>query len=302
MIMAELSGKTRGDATSFESMEDILTSTVFQLIRYFPTKDILVPIVNSIFEQNEIIETLDSSLDWKAHYHFWPIGKIKGRELDLLIELESPPLKYAFAIEAKYYSGPSDYLEPDTNSGALIFRNQLKDEYLDLLDGNYKSKGNQIHLESRITNRYLIYLTTHGAVPRIDINNAKREYGQSQPTQIEQSQIRILWTNWSRIWAEMKNCCLNEFPYYLIKQDLIELFEKRGLQDFTGFQKQPWHNTYESFFADDTSYNWFLRLNNFINKRYRNYFLEAWFRARMPIQLVGVSSFHFYKQGGHDEG
>jgi hypothetical protein len=298
--MAELYGKTGGDGTSLESMEDILTSTVFQLIRYFPAKDILVPFINSIFARNEITVSLDTSLDWKAHFHFWPIGAVKGRELDLLIELESPVCKFAFAIEAKYHSGPSDYQAIDADR--VIVRNQLADEYLDLIDGNYKSMGNPIHLESKKTDRYLIYLTMHAAIPGEDIKRAKKEYRILQPSQLEQSPIPILWTNWSSIWAKMKFYCLNEFPYYLIRQDLIELFEKRGLQDFSGFQKQTWHHSFRSFFEDDTSYNWFLLLNSYTNTRYTNHFVEAWFRARMPIQLVGVESFHFYEQGGHHEG
>jgi hypothetical protein len=139
MIIAELSGKVSENCPAPERWEDVLTSNVFQLMRYLKPEFGIVPFLNQTLENNNIPSQLDPDRAWKAEYYFWPLGMKKGREPDLVIYLKSENVNYLFTIEAKYHSGTSDTeMEID---GKHIIMSQLADEYMDLLERRCRYRG-----------------------------------------------------------------------------------------------------------------------------------------------------------------
>jgi len=62
MIIAELHGKLSEHSSSVDSSEDVLTSNVFQCLKYLKPSDGLVPFLNDVFYDNAINEQLDLSL------------------------------------------------------------------------------------------------------------------------------------------------------------------------------------------------------------------------------------------------
>ena len=80
MIMAELHGKLSEEASSIDTSEDVLTSNVFQCLRYLKPNDGIVPFLNAVFRDNGYKgaeDKLDRALEWEVDYYFWPVGKEK---------------------------------------------------------------------------------------------------------------------------------------------------------------------------------------------------------------------------------
>ena len=194
MIMAELHGKLSEEAPSIEASEDVLTSNVFQCIKYLNPKFGLIPIFNTVFKDNNISKKLDPLNDWKVEYFFWPEGKERKREPDLIIYLKSESEKYVIVIEAKYHSGPSnkEEIEEDTQKE---FGNQLSDEFIDLLRRSYKYTGKTIVLDCALDNCYLLYLTKHNIKPKLEIDSAIAQYQNNYPNSKIDIKDHLIWTN-----------------------------------------------------------------------------------------------------------
>ena len=249
MIIAELHGKSESSASSYEVSEDILTSNVFQLIRYLPTSIGLIALINEIFEDNKIKVKLDPGKKWDVNYDFWPLGTEIGREPDLLLQLESESDCYAVVIEAKYFSGPSDTENVDDETGA-ISGNQLSDQFIDLLEGNYKIKGKIKKLNASKEKRYILYLTKHSIKPKEELEKSINQFYNSDGNQGIDFHDYLLWTNWTKIWSVLKKINNYDFPIPIIINDLIDLLEKRGFKDFTGFTLEDWNVKKFSFWKE----------------------------------------------------
>ena len=71
MIIAELRGKLSDDqVSSIERSEDVLTSNVFQCMRYLPPNKGILPFLNEVFRDCGIQREISLNEEWKAEYYF----------------------------------------------------------------------------------------------------------------------------------------------------------------------------------------------------------------------------------------
>jgi hypothetical protein len=247
MIIAELSGKVSENCPAPERWEDVLTSNVFQLMRYLKPEFGIIPFLNQTLENSNIPSRLDPKRDWKAEYYFWPLGMKKGREPDLVIYLKSENINYLFTIEAKYHSGTSDTeMEID---GKHIIMSQLADEYMDLLERRYRYRGEKITFDVKLDNCFLLFLTKDNIKPQEDLDYALEQFSCGNPKKRREAARHIIWANWTSIWKLLKKSRMDEFPYNKIINDLVLLFERKGLKEFTGFTIDSWDEKYKSFYT-----------------------------------------------------
>jgi len=249
MITAELHGKLSENSSSVESSEDVLTSNVFQCLKYLKPSYGIVPFLNEVLRDNAVNEQLDLSQEWKVEYIFWPTGLDRKREPDVLIYLSAGESKYAIVVEAKYHSGPSDREEIDEESEGQ-FGNQLSDQFIDLMGGKYRIRNKIMNLDCRADNCYLLYLTGNSAKPKPEIDCAIGQYNQNSPYSKINIKEHLLWTNWTKIWSVLSRTNIDEFPYCLIRNDLISLLDKKGFKEFQGFQVEDWKEKYKSFYFE----------------------------------------------------
>ena len=263
MIIAELHGKLDSSASSYEISEDILTSNVFQLIRYLPASEVIIPFLNEALHAGKTGISIDPSLKWQVDYIFWPRGITMNREPDLMIQLESDENSYCFIIEAKYYSGPSDR-ETDESDDGQISGSQLGDQFIDMIKGVYAYNQETVKLAAPVKNRFLLYLTKHTVKPEEVIAVAVKQF-KSYRKKYKEIDIEknLLWANWTAIWKVLKDIEFKDYPYSIIQEDLVALLEKKGFKYFSGFNLFNWHKSEYSFWVNE----WFnLQYNKMYNK------------------------------------
>lgn len=246
MIIAEIFGKVSGNCPAPERWEDVLTSNVFQLMRYLRPEFGIIPYLNQTLENNNIPAHIDPKRDWNVEYYFWPLGVKNGREPDLVIYLKSEDVNYLFTIEAKYHSGTSD-AEMEMEGENITLR-QLADEYTDLLERRYRYRDKKIHFDVELHNCFLLFLTKHNIKPQEDLDYALDEFSRGDPKKRREAARHIIWANWTSIWKLLKKSRIDEFPYNKIINDLVLLFERKGLKEFTGFTIGPWDEKYRHFY------------------------------------------------------
>ncbi|MFC2165391.1 hypothetical protein ACFLT2_10410 [Acidobacteriota bacterium] len=274
--MAELKGKLSEESFSVERSEDVLTSNVFQCLRYLKPNDGIVPFLNAVFRSNgyKIAEDkLDRELEWEVDYYFWPVGVERKREPDVLLYLKSRETKYAIVVEAKYHFGPSDKEEIDKKSGNE-FGNQLSDQFIDLIKLRYRLYDKTINLECFKENCYLLYLTKNFAKPMLEINSAIEQYQQNSSESEINIKEHLLWTNWTKVWSVLKKIPIHDFPYDLIKNDLLSLLERKGFKEFSGFKIDDWEGKYKSFYREI----WFQMQHKFHDKEKAGFYYELLFQ------------------------
>jgi len=249
MIIAEILGKLSETSSSVESSEDVLTSNVFQCMRYLKPKYGIIPFLNQVFHDNAVNEQLDLAQEWKVEYNFWPTGLTQKREPDVLIYLHAGEKKYAIVVEAKYHSGPSDRedIEEETNTK---YGNQLSDQFIDLMEGKYKIRDKVLHLHCREERCYLLYLTGNNMKPKPEIQAAIEQYKHNSPESRIKIEKHLIWTNWTKVWSVLNGINIDEFPYSLIKRDLISLLDRKGFKEFQGFKIEDWEEKYTPFYKE----------------------------------------------------
>src|SRR5688572_5066022 len=124
MIFADMRGKL-GDhcARAHERGEDVLTSTVFGLIRYLPIEEGLLRVLRRVrpVVKDDENPTLRSDAAWidtrhvrTARVEFWPSFEAFGEpDVLLWLEDESGARLHVVLIEAKYLSPKSGRAEED---------------------------------------------------------------------------------------------------------------------------------------------------------------------------------------------
>ena len=92
MIMAELHGKLSEEASSIDASEDVLTSNVFQCMRYLKPQDGILPFLNAVFRDNGY-QGDEDKLDWTLDWNFTP--KPVPGFVDMII---SPDIYYLWQL------------------------------------------------------------------------------------------------------------------------------------------------------------------------------------------------------------
>ncbi len=272
MIIAELHGKLSEEASSIDTSEDVLTSNVFQCLRYLKPNNGIVPFLNAVFRDNGYKgaeDKLDRALEWEVDYYFWPVGVERKREPDVLIYLKTGKAKYIVVVEAKYHSGPSDKEDFDEESQKQ-FGNQLSDQFIDLLKRKYRVSNKTVDLECDKKNCYLLYLTKNFTKPKPEMDAAIEQYQQNFPNSKINIVEHLMWTNWTKIWSILNSKPIESFPQILIRNDLLALLERKGFKEFTGFCFEEWEKQFRSFYKEI----WFRQESKSYSKKNAQFYYE----------------------------
>jgi hypothetical protein len=238
-IMAELHGKISSTGSNItDTMEDLLTSNVFQLLRYIPIQHGLIPILTKAenVEDDDISTVVRLSLPDninRAVYHFW--RRFDNCEPDLFIELmQEYKLIANILIEAKYLSGKSGTPVFEDDQGKTLYiagSDQLEREWTVLK--NHSAESN--------TPFYLIYLTMDWVMPKDAIEESIQVIEKD-------SRKEIYWLNWQSINSTLKEIlCMDVNDETMMRdkviiQDIVELLSKKGLKEFAGYKVITEHN------------------------------------------------------------
>lgn len=245
MTIAELHGKLSSTGSNaHDRREDLLTSDVFGTLRYLPPRSGIIPFLCLAMEKTAPQSARDlNDMDDEAiavRYGFWPHGRATGREPDVVIEISTPSgPAFAFTIESKYESGPSD-IEREDQEVAPGGR-QLGDQFEDLLQPDPYT---DMRLQAPIKNRFLVYVTAHLRCPDETLSLARAQLEKRHSSgfidlsglssQIWQS--NMLWASWADVWTVMKDLTFSAFPFDIISTDLMKLLERKGFRRFSGMR------------------------------------------------------------------
>lgn len=213
MLQALLHGKLSHE---IEGMEDVLTSSVFGILKYIPPEKGLIPFLQCAIpyppDEDSLIDISDIE---DIEYDFWPWLEIEGYygcEPDIIIKLKLANNKnLLILIEAKYQSGKSSEADEKYKSPT----DQLAREWVSL--ESICKKNNSIPI--------LIYLTAGVGFPRNDIQSSLSELKLKVP----QSKPNIYWLSWRHLYSL---CMQTE---HMMLNDLKMLLERLELKFFNGW-------------------------------------------------------------------
>jgi hypothetical protein len=237
MIFAELRGKLRDDySLAHERAEDLLTSSVFQLLRYLPPEQGLLPLLLAARTVRQpwvafgAVDAVDVEL--------WPSFGSAGQP-DVLLHLFSERRQtHAILIEAKLYAGKSGRSAPDDSGGngnthehdladhgpavSAVTHRELVHERDQLV--KYWQELQRRYIASEIATA-IVYLTAHLTPPLADLDESFALDGT----------MKLGWLSWydiCRIAADISHRSPKDLP----AKDLAELLHHRGFGTFRGFR------------------------------------------------------------------
>jgi hypothetical protein len=237
MIFADLHGKLgSGYQKAHERGEDLLTSTVFGLLRYLPFDQGLGAVLRRArVVQNragEIVCALDS--DWlrlsdglSRPLEFWPRLR-RGGEPDMRLTLAGG--KEVVLIEVKLHSGKSQLAEDDpaaddeeAGGGDATDEREARIDP-DQLVRYFEGQSDELSAGARLS---IIYLTSHVLPPLAELQESFRR--------AKRGDIRLAWLSWRDVWAvaeAAKAPASGDGP----AADIAALLRHKGLYQFNGFR------------------------------------------------------------------
>lgn len=297
MTIAELHGKLSADRPGdvHERLEDLLTSDVFGTMKYAgweygfldwvlkaepaPVEPLPSPI-STYFRSAKIIQIT---------YSFWPTLKNnRVPDLALLFSFDSGDF-LLILIEAKYFSGTSDWKVAEETNPYRLTGNQIADEVLGLYEMsredllkwfqlpeatpcmNVKGKLHRIHL----------FITMHTILPVQDYDYSKKHLPEPWP-------INVYWLSWASLAECLKDHLGRaDMGRAALLGDLYDLLQRKGLVPFRGFKMALWPACQEkqSFWYDSW---WFL--DTLQIKEYRPFWHQFLFQIK-PIGTLPNGSF-----------
>jgi hypothetical protein len=215
MIPALLKGKLSREQ---ENMEDLLTSTVFGVLRYVPYASGLYKLLEHVDNQ-EFLRALPSPNEAvDVHYDFWPAltaEESAACEPDLIITLvSSHAATIKILVEVKHLSEKSSIADPESSR----VTDQLAKEWLCFVKFCNRGGGRPL----------LLYLTGHHGRPDNDIEEACAELHAKQPTFTCEHPMQCGWLSWRHLARAFEN------PVELAQQDLLALAERMDFRFFNG--------------------------------------------------------------------
>lgn len=258
-IKAELHGKISSAGTNLStSLEDLLTSNVFQLMRYLPPETVLLKVLKlskSLSEKGKNALDVPDGVDC-ASYKFWP--SYNGTEPDLHIDLFRKGKRVAcMFLEMKYRSTKSNRQHTESlheSGNSAPANDQLHRQWLALED--YAK-------EKQVVNKNLIYVTQDWAFPKEEIEKSESAIW-TEKGETPSSPHYIYWLSWQTIHLCLKAMLTKNDASSLsfydreILKDIVDLLEKKSLMGFSGYKKLPTDELgriryYEEFFYQNTS-------------------------------------------------
>jgi hypothetical protein len=190
MLMALLRGKLSREQ---QNMEDILVSNVFGLLKYLPPEEGLLPFLrNCVDPEGRPLPGLDQPgiSVVLENRKFWPWHSepgCLGCEPDVEFMLCWPDgRKVLVFVEAKYHAGKSS--EDDENDAPAKAQPEAPYDQLAREWDNLVIAARNAGAEPA-----LIYLTTHWALPRQDIDESRRAYERQRKSN---RPLACYWLSW----------------------------------------------------------------------------------------------------------
>jgi hypothetical protein len=227
MIDAEFRGKLgQEDNKAHSRSEDLLTSTVFGLLRYLPAKRGICEALRRSQKycavKKNIVENGGNvwpELDRVSHFdvEFWPHFGPYG-EPDLLLWLRDDTMAdvAVVVIEAKLYAPKSSRASEDDVAEAEGLGSDQLVKYWYGAKQYKKTEGRPL---------FEVYLTAHSGPPLEDLEESQR----GAP------EMHLRWMAWQDIWFVLRDY---EGPSLekAVAYDLVRLLEHKGLRGFAGFR------------------------------------------------------------------
>jgi hypothetical protein len=249
MTIAELHGKLSPGRPmgASERMEDLLTSDVFGTMKYAgwdkgfidwllcaekaPVYPSPKPI-NIYFDKQKIIS---------IKYRFWPILPNKREpDLAMLIEFDSGNCLLVI-IEAKYFSGTSDFDVEHIEEDIGLTGNQIADQVIGLRDMTAEelvklfgeSPTIMYSSRNRVFEKIHLFITIHSELPKTDYENSIEKVGDYWP-------VPSYWLSWEKLAENIKpNLAYDNSGLDFLIMDLFELLKRKQLIPFRGFRMEP---------------------------------------------------------------
>ncbi len=249
MTIAELHGKLNPERPQgvSERMEDLLTSDVFGTMKYAGWDNGFIdwikkaeaapvsptaPPISSLFVNSVVSQ---------VYYKFWPLLS-NGREPDLALLVMVEGRDYLLiVVEAKYFSGTSDWEDEEWGEQHDLTGSQLADQVLGLYKMSEKElfqwfeieeKG-QKQLQNHEMTKIHLFITMNSVLPVLDYEKALMKMKGAWP-------VYSYWLSWN----SLSECIQKHLDQRIIGQkeliqDLYLLLEKKGLVPFSGFTMSP---------------------------------------------------------------
>ena len=238
-IIAEIHGKVSSSGSNInDRLEDILTSNVFQLLRYLPIELGILPVLisaeNSHDEKQRRTFVIPTGVNIVSYY-FW--SRFNNWEPDVFIELKHDEKVLAnIMIEAKYLSGKSGsavYEEDEDGNKVYV----AQSDQLEKLWNSLKAYSNHVPY-------YLFYLTMDWVMPIQSINESIKAISDYD------CRGNIYWLNWQSIHTTLNNIIVNNRTIIskadaIVIKDIINLLAKKGLKEFAGIGIHMEHKDYD---------------------------------------------------------
>lgn len=225
MIQAVFKGKSLG----YEWKEDILTSTVFGILKCIRPDMLLIPFIESAFLYNEqrtqLWETLFSEgIELRCYreieYVFWTWNQNYGEpDLILIFRNHIHGLEdLLLVVEAKFKSGKSGTGEKDQLARYYEAINSDIDNFAESSVSSFKGRKG-----------FIVYLTETKAYLDIETSN---KIIQTKHQEVEEIVFHLRWHQLSKTIEKM-------YQFYTLFEktmvdDLIKYMDKLGLRDFSG--------------------------------------------------------------------
>jgi hypothetical protein len=215
MLFAERHHKLgRDDSLTHDRAEDLLTSTVFQLLRYMPVSQFL-----ALLRLARPVECKWNVADAdRIDVECWTRLNASCCPDVLLRLFGGDKLLQMVLIEAKLFSGKSGSAvgegptkEDENNAAELLNPDQLV---------KYWQSITKTANELRVP-RLMIYLTSHLTPPMKELSESRREV----------KDMTFAWLSWYDVWL-----VANADPSSLPAKDLAEILACRGFAHFHGFR------------------------------------------------------------------
>lgn len=223
MIWAEIRGKLAPTAalSMAERWEDVLTSSVFGLLRYLPDEIMLRFLGQAVKIDGDRL-CLPAGTLGRFEVFFWPSLPDWRREPDVVIDAfdRSSRLLRRIVIEAKYKSGKSQR-DSDDVGGKKPDQVEMGDQLADQLCAAWLDHKRDVVVAEEPP--ALIYLTSHFATPEPDITQSLHALQKKE----KDVPPEIYWLAWWKLTSLLKTAVV-QTPLKRIVDDLVALLARRN--------------------------------------------------------------------------
>jgi hypothetical protein len=237
MVDADIRGKLHRDGNNAHSRsEDLLTSTVFGLLRYFSASDGIIPLMErarraSISDKGLMVEQVETASErWLAVHQavtcevdFWPSFGDEGQP-DVLLTFRDAAMAptHLVVVEAKLHSPKSGGLDAEENDEEAEADSEEETESPDQLARYWRGvvrRAEQVRAECS-----LLYLTAHSVPPIQELADSLRAC----------PGMRLGWLSWRDVWRVVRPL-VQRTDRSLAAVDLDRLLVHRGFGALDAF-------------------------------------------------------------------